>query len=315
MKIIKKYSMIFITMNKKYAICLDVGGTSIKSAVVDSSGILYDETYKLTNVNTNDSKVYIINIFTSIIREHIDYLKSKALEPIGVGIGMCGPLDYDNGICLIPPHLHKFNSLYGVNLKSALLYSIGIKNVLFENDAATFLRGEVWVGAAKSFRRVIGITIGTGLGSAFFSHEHIVLTGQGVPPDGWIGGLPYKEGIVEDYITRRWILSKHAELAKNKKTIDVVDIANLAYEGDKTSIAIFNEMGTRLGEVIAPFADEFQAECIVFGGQISKSFDLFEYGLKKSLANIKSLNKITKALYPDKSALYGAAKLIFSKEL
>ena len=305
----------FIIMDAKYAICLDVGGTSIKSAIVDSTGNLYDETYKLANVNTNGSKDYIINVFTLIIKEHTDYLKSKGLELVGVGIGMCGPLDYDKGICLIPPHLHKFNSLYGVNLKSALINSTGIKNILFENDAATFLRGEVWVGAAKSFCRVIGITIGTGLGSAFFSHGHIVITGQGVPPDGWIGGLPYKDGIVEDYIARRWILSKYAELDKNKKTIDVVDIANLAYEGDKTCIAIFNEMGTRLGEVIAPFADEFQAECIVFGGQISKSFDLFEYGLKKSLANITSLKKITKALYPDKSALYGAAKLIFSKEL
>ena len=111
-------------MDAKYAICLDVGGTSIKSAIVDSGGNLYDETYKLTNVNTNCSKDYIINIFTSIIREHTEYLKSKALEPVGVGIGMCGPLDYDKGICLIPPHLHKFNSLYGVNLKSSLIYSI-----------------------------------------------------------------------------------------------------------------------------------------------------------------------------------------------
>jgi glucokinase len=74
-------------------------------------------------------------------------------------------------------------------------------------------------------------------------------------------------------------------------------------------------MGTRLGEIIAPFADAFQAECIVFGGQISKSFDLFESELQKSLSNITSLKKITKALYPDKSALYGAAQLIFNKEL
>ena len=300
-------------MDKKYAICLDVGGTSIKSAIVDSNGILYDETYKLININTNGPKDYIIDMFTSIIREHIDYLTSRALAPVGVGIGMCGPLDYDKGICLIPPNLHKFNALYGVNVKSALQSSTGIKDILFENDAATFLRGEVWIGAAKFFCNVIGITIGTGLGSAFYSNGKIVVNGKGVPPDGWIGGLPYKDGIVEDYIARRWILSKYAELSKNKETIDVVDIAKRAYEGDEVSIAIFHEMGTKLGEVIAPFVDAFQAECIVFGGQISKSFDLFEGALKKSLVNIECLKTLTKAQYPDKSALYGAAKLIFSK--
>jgi glucokinase len=298
-------------MGKQYAICLDVGGTSIKSAIVDSNGLLYDDTYKLIKIDTQGNKDYITNAFISLINAYLDYLKFKSIKPLGIGIGMCGPFDYEKGICLIPPNLHKYQSIYALNLKSVIQNSTGIENIVFENDAWTYLRGEVWVGAAKDFNRVIGVTLGTGFGSAFYSNGEILTTGEGVPPDGWIGGLPFQKGIVEDYITRRWFIAKYNELTKNNKILDVVDIAERALEGDNICQSIFNEMGERLGNAVAPFAKTFQADCIVFGGQISKSFVLFKDALNKSLQNISSLKKITVAQYIEKSALYGAAKLIF----
>jgi glucokinase len=298
-------------MNIKYAICMDVGGTSIKSAIIDSDGTLYNETYKLVNINTQGNKDYIISVFTSLINAYIDYLKFKSLKPYGIGIGMCGPFDYESGICLIPPYLHKYQSIYGLNLKSIFQSSTGVENIVFENDAWAYLRGEAWVGAAKGFNRSIGITIGTGLGSAFYCNGEIVSTGKGVPPDGWIGGLPFMTGIVEDFITRRWILSKYSELTKDISSIDVIDIAEHAFKGDKTCQSIFKEMGERLGKVIEPFAKDFEAECIVFGGQIAKSFSLFEDALNNTLQNVPTLKKITDAQHIEKSALYGAAKLIF----
>jgi glucokinase len=299
----------------EYAICLDVGGTSIKSAIVDSHGNILEETYKILAINTQGTKEYIIGVFSSLISAYIDYLKFKGISPLGVGIGMCGPFDYEKGICLIPPHLHKYQSIYGLNLKAVLQNSTGIENIVFENDAWTYLRGEVWVGAAKGFNRVIGITLGTGFGSAFYCNGKIVTEGAGVPKDGWIGGVPFNNGIVEDYITRRWFLAKYAELVNSKDEIDVLRIAELANRGDKICQAIFNEMGERLGKVVAPYAEAFQAECIVFGGQISKSFSLFENPLKKELSHIKSLNKICKAAYIDKSAIFGAAKIVFKDKL
>ena len=39
--------------------------------------------------------------------------------------------------------------------------------ILFENDAWSFVRGEAWMGAARGYSRIIGITLGTGMGSGF----------------------------------------------------------------------------------------------------------------------------------------------------
>ncbi|MDY6820432.1 MAG: ROK family protein [Deferribacterota bacterium] len=313
LKILKEYSISSDIMDKNYGLCLDAGGTSIKAAIIDNSGNLYDSTFKCFNINTNAPKEEVINTFINIINYYSAIINENNLKIKGIGIGICGPFDYKKGICLIPPKLHKYKHLYGINLKEILISRLGIENIVFENDAFAFLWGETWKGQARKYNRVIGLTLGTGLGSAFYVNGEIVVSGKGVPPDGWVGGLSYKDGIVEDYIARRWILSKYRELSNNKdkETIDVVDIAKLAYEGDKINIAIFSEMGERLGEVISPFAEAFQAECIVFGGQISNALPLFIKPFREQLKEIGSIKNIYKTVDTSKSALYGMARLIF----
>jgi glucokinase len=301
-------------MNKQYAICLDVGGTSIKSAIVLSNGVLLDKTFKIVSVNTKGSKEYIITAFISIIKAYIDFLKFKNIMPAGIGIGMCGPMDYKNGICFIPPNLHKYQSLYNVNLKQVLIEKLDFENIVFENDASTFLRGEVWVGAAKDFDKAIGITLGTGLGSAFYSRGKIISEGEGIPADGWVGGIPLENGIVEDKIARRWFISRYKELYNINNNIDVKEIADRAKGGDKICKEIFEEMGSRLGKIIKPYVNNFEADCIVFGGQISKAFCLFNKQFINELAGVKTLKKVAVASDIEKASLFGAATLIF-KEL
>ena len=124
--------------------------------------------------------------------------------------------------------------------------------------------------------------------------------------------MPYGEGIVEHKLTRRWIISRYQKIMNDYTLdVDVIDVANKAKGGDKTCINIFDEMGQRLGRILNPIATKFNAECIVIGGQISKSFSLFENALIKQLDSIKTIKKISPAKHIDLSPIYGAAKLIF----
>jgi glucokinase len=174
------------------------------------------------------------------------------------------------------------------------------------------LRGEAWVGAAKGYRRIIGITLGTGLGSAFLVKDKILTQGTGIPPLGWIGGIPYENGIVEDKITLRWIRARYKELSKQKSNLSVKEIAKRGkQEGDEVSLCTFEEMGQRLGKILRPITFKFKADCMVFGGQISKSFSLFSAPIKKELRSAPHLKKIAAARSIDLSPVYGAAKIIF----
>ena len=72
-----------------------------------------------------------------------------------VGIAIPGPFDYQNGVSWML-RLNKYDSLYNFNIKELLmqrLYPL-VKDILFVNDAACFLQGEVFAGAGKGYNKV-----------------------------------------------------------------------------------------------------------------------------------------------------------------
>jgi len=296
------------------AIALDVGGTFLTSAIVKPDGSILEGTFRKRRIDSQGSSEQILETFIRSLGPHLRNAKEMGLRVGGIGIGIPGPFDYRKGVSLVR---HKFGAIYGLNLKDELIKRLELPQNLtirFENDAWTFLRGEVWLGAAKGCRRAVGITLGTGLGSAFMVGNRVVLQGAGVPPNGSIYDLPYEGGIVEDKISRRGIIAQYKELA-GRRYREGMDVKDIAIRGinhkDKFSIQVFNEVGHRLGQVLKQILSEFRAECLVLGGQISKSFVLFSNPLRGELRSISTLRRITPARAIDLSPIYGAAKLVF----
>jgi glucokinase len=296
------------------AIALDVGGTFLKSAIVKPDGSILEGTFRKTCIDSQGSSEQILETFTLSLGPHLTNAEEVGAETCGIGIGIPGPFDYEKGVSLMR---HKFGAIYRLNLKDELIKRLELPRdftIRFENDAWTFLRGEAWLGAAKGYKRTAGITLGTGLGSAFMVGDQVVLEGTGVPPNGSVYDLPYEGGIVEDKISRRGIISRYKELAgkKYREGLDVEDIAirGIKYE-DKFSLQVFNEVGHRLGQVLKQILSEFRAECLILGGQISKSFILFSNPLIEELRSVLTLRRITSASMIDLSPIYGAAKLVF----
>lgn len=299
-------------MHKKYAVALDVGGTSLKTALISQEGVILRGSFQQTPINSQGSAEEIIKTFVDVL--DLVLKKAKGLEVLGIGIGMPGPFDYEQGISLIRG-VKKYEAIYGLNVKQEFRKHLNLKKdfpVFFENDAWSFLRGEVWQGAGRDCPRVVGLTLGTGLGSAFMTDGRIITKGPGMrkKDDGgmwqgdeyawWLGGLPCNGGILEDKISRRGIIAQYPGL-------DVKEIAESAKRGDKLALEIFERVGAILGKTILPNLLEFKADCLVLGGQISKSFSLFEKPLKKELKSVK----VKQAKNIDKAALYGAGKLVF----
>ena len=125
------------------------------------------------------------------------------------GVAAPGPFDYAAGICWIS---HKLPGLYGVDLRRELGTALDLRDhraIAFLNDAEAFLLGEWWAGAARGHTRAVGITLGTGLGSAFLENGRIVRSDTRVPADGALYTLAFRGAPVEETISRRALLASY----------------------------------------------------------------------------------------------------------
>src|SRR5207237_2105693 len=131
----------------------DVGGTHVSAARVDLAAATVDGSARFDF--DGDELGTLVDAATSVRADRL-------------GVAIPGPFDYTRGVSAIR---HKLQSLYGVDLRGELANALEIAPgaVVFLNDADAFLLGEAWAGAARGHARALGVTLGTGLGSAFLA--------------------------------------------------------------------------------------------------------------------------------------------------
>lgn len=119
---------------------------------------------------------------------------------------------------------------------------------------------------------MIGLTRGTGIGSAFISDRIVVTDGEGVPPGGWIYLLPYGAGIVDDAVSTRGITKAFRRVTGQEK--DVREIAIAAQDGDADATLVLAGAPRALADVLLPITDRFAADAVIVGGSFAKSWPL-----------------------------------------
>ena len=200
---------------------------------------------------------------------------------------------------------HKLDGLHGVDLRSELLAASGLQNpaaIRFVNDAEAFLLGEWWAGAARGHERAVGVTLGTGIGSAFSERGEIVRVGAEVPPGGELYRLHFRGAPVEETI------SSAALLRAYDAGVEVEDIAIRAVAREPTARRVFMDLGTALGQFLTPWLQAFAPSCLVVGGSIARSWALFERELRAELDdNVPGLATVTVAEQLEDAPLLGAA--------
>jgi glucokinase len=287
-------------------ISADIGGSHITSAAVDpQTRKLISGTHSEKKVDSSADADDILGKWASCISETI----SKAGGAEGIGIAMPGPFDYFNGVSLIKG-VHKFDSLYGVNVAEALQRSLNADiPVRFINDAIAFAIGEAWAGEAKDFKKAVAITLGTGFGSAFLDDGLPILEGKTVPDKGFVYNLPYRDGIADDHFSTRWFVDTFKTVTGISVT-GVKDIADLAKQGDTSALDIFREFGTRLGRFLYPLLSRFEAGILVIGGNIANAGDLFIPAIQNIFESENLPTEIKVSGLKEEAALLGAAHLI-----
>ena len=252
---------------------LDVGGSSIKSGRVDDDFRTIGEvtTTPLDNSGSADALIAcFVAAATSVDAGH------------DVALAMPDPFDHETGRSLMT---HKFASLYDLPLVARLADELdGERDVRTCNDAAAAVVGEAVSGAGVGHRRVLGITLGTGLGAAF------VVDGRPTPEiDGLIVGDLYRRSLSD------------GRLADDALSARALQRRRAAGEPD-----VDTTFGRELGAFLRPVIDVLAADVVVIGGGGSGSFDAFAPAARAELSI-----PVTCARLGGQAAIVGAARICF----
>jgi glucokinase len=212
-------------------------------------------------------------------------------------IALPGPFDYERGIARYEG-VGKFDALRGYDLRAALAPVLP-GGIAFCNDADAFGVGEWWAGAARGYRSVAGITLGTGVGSCFLKDGHPLRDGPGIPPEGRINELAFEGRPLEDTVSRQAMRQAYGA------DIDVQEIARRARQGDRVAAGVFERAYRVLGMVLAPVLAAFDPDILVVGGSIAASWDLIAGPLGAGLGRVGF--PVRPAMHPADAPMLGAA--------
>lgn len=267
---------------------IDIGGSHISSAAVNSDDLkIIPGTYFSGAVDSKASKEVIIQKWALIINQTIKVLqesqKLSSDETIGIAFSMPGPFQYQTGVAMFEGN-DKYESLYNVSVSDELLKYLCTKQVSFRflNDASCFGVGGALKQEATGNEKVVAITLGTGFGAAFLDNKLPITQGSNVPNNGCLWDKQFKDSIADNYFSTRWFLNQYENITGEKLTDGVKEIAGIE---NYSTAKIFDDFANNLSNFLTPYLIDFNADLLVIGGNIAKSYRLFLPKLKENLKN------------------------------
>ena len=317
-------------MEEKFAIGIDIGGTTTKFGVVNSHGEILSQDRIPSNQH-------------DVVENFIDDLYLK-LQPmitkvggikkfVGIGVGAPNGNIY-TGTIEYAPNL-KWKGI--IPIADILKNKFKLKTKL-TNDANAAAMGEMQFGACKKMKHFITITLGTGVGSGIVIDGKIVVGHDGfagelghtiIRPGGRIHKSTGMAGSLEAYASATGVretaiefLTKHPEepsLLRNYSINELTSesVYQCALKGDNIANNIFQFTGQILGESLANFVMFSSPETIVLFGGLTKAGNLLLNPTKKYMeANLLPIfqNKVKvifSQLKESDAAILGASALVW----
>lgn len=243
-----------------YKVAIDIGGTNIKSAVINADDLSFVESNSVPTPN-NETDLIIDEVY----RIAKSYKDKYAINNLDLGISSAGVIDDEAGTVVYSgPTIPNYK---GSNFKDYLapLYS----NIAVLNDVNAALLGEL---TYHNYRQdnIFCLTIGTGIGGAFYNRTLGIYTGARHRANQ-IGYLLYDSHSETTFETRA-STSGLKQLMKTKNyryESNVKQLFKDAKKGDTLANDILNEWSAYLAEGIAQIQIIYDPDVILIGGAIS----------------------------------------------
>jgi glucokinase len=316
-------------MSKKFAIGIDVGGTTTKFGLVNADGEILMQS-RIPSGNHDFVEDFIDELYRQL---------APMIEQVGgkdnvVGIGMGAPNgNIYTGTIEYAPNL-KWKGI--IPMADLMTKKFGLPNKL-TNDANAAAVGELLFGCAKNMKHFITITLGTGVGSGIVIDGKIVVGHDGfagelghtiVRPGGRLHKGTGMKGSLESYVSATGVretaielLTLHPDKESLLRNYTINELTSetvyeCAMQGDPIANHIFEFTGQILGESLANFIMFSSPEAIVLFGGLTKAGNLLLNPTRKHMEeNLLPIfkNKV-KLIFSDlkesDAAILGASALV-----
>lgn len=273
---------------------IDLGGTQLRAGWVQEDVL---SSIRSEKINAKGSTDEILQQLFSFI----DAMITPGVE--GIGMGVPGLVDASTGLVYDVVNIPAWKEI-PLQYKLQERYKLP---VVVDNDANCFALGEFYFGKGKGFHSMVGVTLGTGLGSGIILNNKLYTGANGGA--GEFGAADYLDHSYEYYASGQFF--------QNVYGIDGETVFKQASEGQIKALNMYAQMGEHLGKALKSILYALDVELIVFGGSVRKAYPFFNKTMWQQLntfAYKKCIDRLQVHVSElENSGLLGAAALVMNR--
>jgi len=320
-------------VSERPVIGIDLGGTKISTALVDTAGTIIAHDYRETHA-TEGQKAVIERMLDAARRVMVRAGVNQA-QVAAAGIGAPGPLDVEAGVVVAPPNLPGWDR---VPLRRLIESRLGITTFL-ENDANAAALGEYRFGAGRGVEHMIYVTASTGIGGGLILNGRLYHGASGMAGEiGHITIMPYgplcgcgNRGCLEALASGTAIARQARERVAHGAPTLIADlaggdpervtaklVAKAASQGDVEAQEILAEAMRYLGIGMANLVNLFNPQLIVIGGGLTNIGEMLFGPVqraidRRALPTLAQAVRVVRAELGDNAGVLGAAAVALAQ--
>lgn len=287
------------------AITLEIGGTFIKSAIVNDGVLIH---FKETPAEAHKGGPHVLSLCEDIIRSYFSF------GPVDcIGISTAGLVNPEEGIVVYSQNIPSYN---GARVKSLFEDIFGLP-VAVENDVNALAIGESLYGAGREENDFICLTYGTGIGGAIVINKQLY-RGHGFSAGEFGGMLVHPEhhrpdidrnsGCYEAYASVSALVQKARHLDSSLRDGRTI----FARREEPRVASLINEWIREISYGLISIIHMFNPSCLLLGGGVMEQeclIPLIQECVFPSLIPGFESVRIKKAALPIGAGLLGAGYL------
>lgn len=251
---------------------IDLGGTNVRVAKVDSNGSVLQVEKEATEIEKGTE--YVMDKIISMIEKIDGYEDCK-----GIGMGVPGPVDTKQGKMVLATNLPGFKD-YPIAKR---LEDHFHKPTFIDNDVNVACIGEAMSGAGKNYDIVYYVTISTGIGGALVVNQKVISGKNGHA--GEVANIIIDRnrekvnylniGAIENEASGTAITRKGKAIFGDDKIQHAGDVFALARKNDEKALALCDQVAYDLAVMFSSIAHVVDPEVFILGGGVMKGKDVF----------------------------------------